>query len=75
MTANKRLCLAYLLREQALDIFEEKDEATALQRLERWFANVKAAKLCTIRRGRQDHHGLSRRHPELLQVSAHQCGK
>jgi transposase len=45
MAENERLYLAYLLKEQALDIFEERDEATALQRLERWFANVKAANL------------------------------
>jgi transposase len=45
MVDNERLYQAYLLKEQALDIFDERDEATALQRLERWFANVKAAKL------------------------------
>ena len=28
-----------------MDIFEKQDEATALQRLKRWFENVKAAKL------------------------------
>ena len=36
---------AYLLKEQALDIFDEKDEEAALQRLERWFQNVKEAGL------------------------------
>jgi transposase len=45
MAENERLYPAYLLKEQALDIFEERDEATALQRLERWFENVKAANL------------------------------
>jgi transposase len=45
MAENERLYQAYLLKEQALDIFEERDEATALQRLERWFENVKAANL------------------------------
>lgn len=45
MTENERLYQAYLLKEQALDIFEEKDEKTALQRLERWFQNVKEAGL------------------------------
>jgi len=45
MAENERLYQAYLLKEQALDIFEERDEATALQRLKRWFANVKVAKL------------------------------
>jgi transposase len=38
MAENERLYPAYLLKEQALDIFdfEERDEATALQRVERW---------------------------------------
>jgi transposase len=45
MAENERLYRAYLLKEQALDIFEERDEATALQRLERWFVNVKKAAL------------------------------
>jgi transposase len=45
MAENERLYQAYLLKEQALDIFEERDEATALQRLERWFENVKKAAL------------------------------
>jgi transposase len=45
MAENERLYQAYLLKEQALDIFEERDEATALQRLKRWFENVKAANL------------------------------
>lgn len=45
MAENERLYQAYLLKEQALDIFDEKDEETALQRLERWFQNVKEARL------------------------------
>jgi transposase len=45
MAENERLYQAYLLKEQALDIFEERYEANALQRLKRWFANVKAANL------------------------------
>jgi transposase len=45
MAENERLYQAYLLKEQALDIFEERDEVTALQRLEQWFANVKAVGL------------------------------
>jgi transposase len=45
MTENERLYQAYLLKEQALDIFDEKDEVTALQRLIRWFENVKEANL------------------------------
>jgi transposase len=45
MAENERLYQSYLLKEQALDIFEEKDEDTALQRLEQWFQNVKEAGL------------------------------
>ena len=45
MAENERLYQSYLLKEQALDIFEEKDEETALQRLEQWFQNVKEAGL------------------------------
>jgi transposase len=45
MAGNKRLYQAYLLKEQALDIFDERDEVTALQRLIRWFENVKEANL------------------------------
>jgi transposase len=41
MAKNDRLYRAYLLKEQALDIFDEQNEKTALERLERWFANVK----------------------------------
>jgi transposase len=43
MTENERLYQAYLLKEQALDIFDERDEATALNRLDKWFENVKEA--------------------------------
>jgi hypothetical protein len=46
----------YLLKEQALDIFEEGDEETALQRLERWFANVKEANFAPF-----DTHGSQER--------------
>ncbi len=45
MTENERLYQAYLLKEQALDIFEERDEETALKRLDTWFKNVKKAAL------------------------------
>jgi transposase len=43
MVDNERLYQAYLLKEQALDIFDERDEATALNRLNKWFENVKEA--------------------------------
>jgi transposase len=45
MEENERLYQAYLLKEQALDIFDEQDEATAVHRLTRWFENVEAAHL------------------------------
>ena len=45
MEENERLYQAYLLKEQALDIFDEQDEKIALKRLDNWFANVKAAGL------------------------------
>jgi transposase len=45
MAENERLYQAYLLKEQALDIFDEQNEETALQRLDTWFENVKKAAL------------------------------
>jgi transposase len=48
MAENERLYQAYLLKEQALDIFEERDEATALNRLDKWFENVKEAGISAI---------------------------
>lgn len=46
MKDNERLYQVYLLKEQALDIFDEEDEKkTALKRLEKWFENVKEAGL------------------------------
>lgn len=45
MEDNEKLYQAYLLKEQALDIFDEKDEKTALKRLNKWFENVKEAGL------------------------------
>jgi transposase len=45
MKENDTLYRAYLLKEQALDIFDERDEKTALKRLERWFKNVENAGL------------------------------
>lgn len=40
MNLNSNLYTAYLLKEQALDIFDEQDETTAINRLHRWFENV-----------------------------------
>jgi len=40
MKENEKLYQAYLLKEQALDIFDEEDEDTALERLYDWFDNV-----------------------------------
>ncbi len=37
---NDTLYTAYLLKEQVLDIFEEKEEKTANERFEKWFENV-----------------------------------
>lgn len=43
MAENEKLYQAYLLKEQALDIFDERDEVTARKRLDKWFVNVKEA--------------------------------
>lgn len=45
MKDNEKLYQAYLLKEQALDIFDEENEETALDRLDKWFENVKEAGL------------------------------
>ncbi len=45
MNLNSNLYTAYLLKEQALDIFDEQDETTAIKRLHRWFENVANAKV------------------------------
>ena len=37
---NDTLYGAYLLKEQVLDIFDEKEEKTAVARFETWFDNV-----------------------------------
>lgn len=37
---NKNLYSAYILKEQGLDIFDEKNEATAIRRLKRWLENL-----------------------------------
>lgn len=43
MTINNNLYIAYILKEQVLDIFDEKDEVLAMKRLHRWFENVEKA--------------------------------
>ena len=43
MAKNERLYQAYLLKEQVASIFDEQDEAIGLERLEKWFENVKDA--------------------------------
>ena len=43
MKDNERLYQAYLLKEQALDIFDEQDEENARKRLDKWFENVQEA--------------------------------
>ena len=43
MAENERLYQAYLLKEQALDVFDERDEDNARKRLDKWFENVKEA--------------------------------
>jgi transposase len=45
MKENEKLYQAYLLKEQALDIFDEESEGIALSRLDKWFKNVKEAGL------------------------------
>ncbi|MDP2749397.1 MAG: ISL3 family transposase [Nanoarchaeota archaeon] len=37
---NKNLFVAYLLKEQALDIFDEQRESVGLKRFKKWFKNV-----------------------------------
>lgn len=37
---NKQLYSAYLIKEQALDIFDEKNPDSAMKRLKKWFRNV-----------------------------------
>ncbi len=40
LDTNKTLYSAYILKEQALDIFDETDSELAMKRLGRWFENV-----------------------------------
>jgi transposase len=40
LDVNKELYCAYLLKEQILDILDEKNPETAIKRLKRWFENV-----------------------------------
>ena len=39
-TINEQLYVAYLLKEQVLDIFDEKNVFVALRRFNKWFSNV-----------------------------------
>ena len=43
MAKNERLYQAYLLKEQVASIFDEQNEVIGLERLEKWFENVKDA--------------------------------
>lgn len=43
MEQNKELYAAYLLKEQILDILDEKDRLTAIQRLSKWVRNIEIA--------------------------------
>jgi transposase len=40
MNLNKNLYVAYTLKEQVLDIFDERKKTVALQRFERWIENI-----------------------------------
>ena len=40
---NKNLYSAYILKEQALDIFDETNENIALKRIKRWLENIENA--------------------------------
>ena len=40
---NNTLYVAYLLKEQVLDVFEEGDAITGIVRLYKWFENVRKA--------------------------------
>ncbi|MBU0760591.1 MAG: ISL3 family transposase [Nanoarchaeota archaeon] len=42
---NKNLHIAYILKEQVLDIFDERNKIVAMQRLERWKENVQKTKM------------------------------
>lgn len=43
MEQNKNLYAAYLLKEQILDVLDEKNHLTALQRLSKWMDNIELA--------------------------------
>jgi len=45
MKQNKKLYKAYLLKEQALSIFDRRQKNTALERLKSWKENVRKAKI------------------------------
>ena len=43
MALNNNLYAAYILKEQALDIFDETNEQTALHRFKKWLENIRLA--------------------------------
>lgn len=43
LDVNRNLYATYILKEQALDIFEEENKEIAIKRLNKWFKNVKSA--------------------------------
>lgn len=46
---NTNLTTAYLLKEQALDIFDETDKDTAIKRLQKWFRNIDNATIAAFK--------------------------
>ena len=50
MAKNNRLFQAYLLKEQMLNLFDEQDEKSALERMETWFENVRRVDLSNLLR-------------------------
>jgi transposase len=45
---NTNLTTAYLLKEQALDIFDETDKDIAIKRLQKWFRNIDDAAIAAF---------------------------
>lgn len=48
LDVNENLTVAYLLKEQALDIFDEQDKDIAILRLQKWFRNVDDAAIAAF---------------------------
>lgn len=48
LDVNENLTVAYLLKEQALDIFDEQDKEIAIRRLQKWFRNVDDAAIAAF---------------------------